>query len=295
MTAAALPAAAAPIEKPARKDEAGEAARMLEAYFLRRIMAEVRTSNEGGLLAPGFGGQVFSEMLDEALADRMAEGGGVGLAAMVKKQLGGEIAAAASSAAAGPASARTVRQAYGAAPAAHPFHPPVGAPAPVPAPATAPMPAPALDPAGEQAADKLWHMPVEARRISSGFGKIRLDPTRPSGTRTHQGIDMAAPIGTPVHAARGGQVVRAEPSTGGFGNVVVIDHGGGVQSYYGHLSAILVEKGQVVDTGTLVGEVGSTGHSTGPHLHFEVRQDGISIDPTSDIAGLKIDRTRTNR
>jgi len=106
---------------------------------------------------------------------------------------------------------------------------------------------------------------------------------------------MTAPIGTPVHAARGGQVVRAEPSTGGFGNVVVIDHGGGVQSYYGHLSAILVKKGQAVDTGTLVGQVGSTGRSSGPHLHFEVRRDGMSIDPTSDIAGLKFERTRTNR
>jgi murein DD-endopeptidase MepM/ murein hydrolase activator NlpD len=276
MTAAALLPTTATPEKSV-KDDAGDAARMLEAYFLRRIMAEVRSSNEGGMFAPGFGGEVFSEMLDEALADRMAEGRGVGLAAMVKRQLGGDGVAAAL---ATPATARNVRRAYGAAPLAQAWHPPIGAP-----------------PAGQigDQGPKVWQMPVEAQRISSGFGKIRLDPTKPSGTRTHKGIDMTAPIGTPVHAARGGQVVRAEPSTGGFGNVVVIDHGGGIQSYYGHMSAILVKKGDVVETGKLVGEVGSTGRSSGPHLHFEVRKDGESIDPTSDIAGLKSQASQTNR
>lgn len=247
------------------KDDASEAAKMLEAYFLRRIMAEVRNSSEGGLLAPGFGGEVFSEMLDGALADRMAEGGGFGLAAIVKEQLTGEQPTAAAL----PTSARAVRRAY----APSHWHPPIGGPS-----GTAP-----------------WQMPVQAERISSGFGKIRLDPTAPAGTRTHKGIDMTAPTGAPVHAARGGQVIRAEASTGGFGNVVVIDHGSGIHSYYGHLSAIGVKEGDMVETGAPIGEVGSTGRSSGPHLHFEVRRDGVSVDPTSDIEGLKIDRTRTNR
>ena len=263
MTAAALTLPVAVVAQPSAKEEAEKAGKMLEAYFLRRIMAEVRGSSsaEGSLLAPGFGGQVFREMLDEQLADRMAERGGVGIADMVKKQLTGEIGPSthASHALALPGSTRAVRSAYGVPPG------------------------------------KAWVMPVDALRISSGFGKVRLDPTRPEGIRTHKGIDMIAPIGTPVMAARGGEVVRAEPSTGGFGNVVVIDHGGGIQSYYGHMSAIEVKKGDHVEVGTLVGKVGSTGRSSAPHLHFEVRRDGVSIDPTSAIEGLKIEGPRTNR
>ncbi len=260
------------------KDDAGEAAKMLEAYFLRRIMAEVRGSSEGALLSGGFSGDVFREMLDGAMADRMAEGGGVGLATMVKKQLGGEPAPAAPSGL--PASARAVRSAYGASAASESWRMPIGAP----------IESTAGSPGGAT-----WQMPVAANRISSGFGKIRIDPTQPTGTRTHKGLDMTAPMGTPVHAARGGQVVRAGASIGGFGNLVVIDHGGGIRSFYGHLSSVEVKKGDVVETGALIGGVGSTGRSSGPHLHFEVRQDGKSIDPTSDIEGLKFDRSPPNR
>jgi murein DD-endopeptidase MepM/ murein hydrolase activator NlpD len=271
MTASALlPPAAAP--QSSVKDDVGKAARMLEAYFLRRIMAEVRTSaGKGSLLAPGFGGEVFREMLDEALADRMAESGGVGIASMIAEQLGGESGPAAASAARG--STRALRAAYGAS-SPDVWRAPIGTPA-------------------DGAAT--WQMPVDATRISSGFGKIRVDPTTPTGTRTHKGLDMTAPMGTPVQAARAGQVVRAGATTGGFGNLVVIDHGNGIRSFYGHLSAVDVKKGDVVEAGAHIGAVGSTGRSSGPHLHFEVRQDGVSIDPTSDIAGLKIERSRTNR
>jgi murein DD-endopeptidase MepM/ murein hydrolase activator NlpD len=274
MTASALlPPAAAP--QSSVKDDVGKAARMLEAYFLRRIMAEVRTSSgEGSLLAPGFGGEVFREMLDGALADRMAEAGGVGLASMITEQLRGESGPAAAAPARG--SARAIRAAYGAASSPDAWRLPIGAPTALPTGAT-------------------WQMPVDATRISSGFGKIRLDPTTPTGTRTHKGIDMTAPMGTPVHAARAGQVVRAGSTKGGFGNLVVIDHGNGIRSFYGHLSAIDVKKGDVVEAGAHIGAVGSTGRSSGPHLHFEVRQNGVSIDPTSDVAGLKIERSRTNR
>jgi murein DD-endopeptidase MepM/ murein hydrolase activator NlpD len=272
MTASALlPPAAAP--QSSVKDDVGQAARMLEAYFLRRIMAEVRTSaGEGSLLAPGFGGEVFREMLDGALADQMAESGGVGLASMITEQLRGESGPAAAPAR---SSARALRAAYAAASSPDLWRHPIGTPGAMPTGA--------------------WQMPVDATRISSGFGKIRVDPTTPTGTRTHKGIDMTAPMGTPVHAARGGQVVRAGATKGGFGNLVVIDHGNGIRSFYGHLSSIDVNKGDLVEPGAHIGAVGSTGRSSGPHLHFEVRHNGVSIDPTSDIAGLKIERSRTNR
>ena len=281
MTAALiLPAASAPRSV---KDDAGEAARMLEAYFLRRIMAEVRSSSEGSLLSGGFGGDVFREMLDGALADRMAEGGGVGLAAMVEQQLGGEAGPAATAVL--PASARAVRSAYGAGAAPDTWRLPMGAP----------IDGSSAMPGAVAPGEATWQMPVAASRISSGFGKIRIDPTTPTGTRTHKGLDMTAPMGAPVHAARGGQVVRAGSTTGGFGNLVVIDHGGGIRSFYGHLSSIEVKKGDTVEAGALIGGVGSTGRSSGPHLHFEVRQQGKSIDPTSDIRGLKFEGSRTNR
>jgi murein DD-endopeptidase MepM/ murein hydrolase activator NlpD len=140
-----------------------------------------------------------------------------------------------------------------------------------------------------------WRLPVAATRISSGFGKIRVDPTTPSHTRTHKGLDMIAPIGTPVYAARAGTIVRAGATTGGFGNLVVVDHGGGIHSYYGHLSSVDARVGDQVEAGAHIGKVGSTGRSSAPHLHFEVRREGVSIDPTTDIEGLKIGGSQPNR
>jgi len=94
----------------------------------------------------------------------------------------------------------------------------------------------------------------------------------------HQGLDIAAPTGTTVTAAAGGTVIMAQ-WYGGYGNYILIDHGGGYSTGYGHLSAIYVSNGQNVKRGQAIGAVGSTGASTGPHLHFEVRIDGKPVDP----------------
>lgn len=94
----------------------------------------------------------------------------------------------------------------------------------------------------------------------------------------HQGLDIAAPTGTTVTAAAGGTVIMAQ-WYGGYGNYILIDHGGGYSTGYGHLSAIYVSNGQAVKRGQAIGAVGSTGASTGPHLHFEVRIDGKPVDP----------------
>jgi murein DD-endopeptidase MepM/ murein hydrolase activator NlpD len=118
-------------------------------------------------------------------------------------------------------------------------------------------------------------MPAEYEQTST-FG-YRIDPfTR--GPALHSGIDFRAETGTHVRAASGGRVITAEYS-GGYGNMVEIDHGGGLSTRYGHLSAILVEEGQVLAAGALIGRVGSTGRSTGPHLHYETRIDGDAVDP----------------
>ena len=95
----------------------------------------------------------------------------------------------------------------------------------------------------------------------------------------HPGLDIAAPMGTTVTAAASGTVILAQ-WYGGYGNFVMIDHGGNVSSGYGHLSAIYVSVGQQVQRGQAIGAVGSTGHSTGPHVHFEIRVNGKPVDPT---------------
>ena len=96
--------------------------------------------------------------------------------------------------------------------------------------------------------------------------------------RMHEGIDIAAGMGTPIHAAASGTVIHAG-WLGGYGNLVVLDHGDGLATAYAHASAILVVVGQSVSQGETVSLVGSTGHSTGPHLHFEVRVNGVAVDP----------------
>lgn len=108
-------------------------------------------------------------------------------------------------------------------------------------------------------------------------------PFGPRGIGFHPGIDLSAPTGTPVGAAAAGRVVFAGFDRGGYGNLVEVAHGDGVLSLYAHLSTFAVRVGQSVATGTRVGRVGSTGESTGPHLHFEVRVRGAAVDPVSAL------------
>jgi murein DD-endopeptidase MepM/ murein hydrolase activator NlpD len=111
---------------------------------------------------------------------------------------------------------------------------------------------------------------------TSSFG-YRVDPfTR--GMALHTGLDLRDEAGSSVRATAAGKVTMAE-WYGGYGNLVEIDHGSGIATRYGHLSAILVEDGQQVEVGTIIGRVGSTGRSTGPHLHYETRIDGQPVDP----------------
>lgn len=119
-------------------------------------------------------------------------------------------------------------------------------------------------------------LPVVRTRLSSSYG-ARRDPI--DGTvRMHRGLDIPEAMGTPVGAAASGTVVFAGRS-GGYGNLVRIDHGDGNETRYGHLSSLAVGVGDLLRQGQILGRVGSTGRSTGPHLHFEVRQHGIAVDP----------------
>ncbi|WP_375393390.1 M23 family metallopeptidase [uncultured Sphingomonas sp.] len=118
--------------------------------------------------------------------------------------------------------------------------------------------------------------PVEHLAFTSNFG-IRTDPFRGTAAM-HAGVDIRGPIGTPIYATADGVVDHAE-RTGGYGNMVEIDHGKGIATRYGHLSRILVSANQHVKRGELIALMGSTGRSTGSHLHYEVRIDGHAVNP----------------
>ena len=211
---------------PPAKDDAHVAAKQLEAFFLRRLLAEAQPAGGTGLDS-GFAGDTFKQMLDEAIADKMAGAGGIGLAEMFAHQLGGQPSPA----------------------APPPVHEVPGMPQLV--------------------------MPV-AGTPSSGYG-ARLDPIQ-GKTIDHPGFDLAAKAGTPVAAAAAGEVVHAGPA-GTYGNLVIVRHDGGIETRYAHLSAVGVQVGDHVAPGQPIGNVGTTGYSTGPHLHFEVRRDGKPMDP----------------
>jgi murein DD-endopeptidase MepM/ murein hydrolase activator NlpD len=118
--------------------------------------------------------------------------------------------------------------------------------------------------------------------ITSPFG-MRLDPVSGEFTRMHTGIDIGAPQGATIAAAASGRVLIAGWTDGGYGNMVVIDNGGGLSTLYAHCSQVFVTAGQSVQRGQAIAAVGTTGHSTGPHLHFEVRMNGQPVDPTNRL------------
>lgn len=235
------PLAAPPPATRETADSAQVAAKQLEAFFLRQLLAEARP--QGGMLDGDFAGDTFKQMLDEAIADKMTAAGGVGLTAMFARQLGN------------------------ADEVARPAPPPIANP-PVAAP---PLPGVEGAPA--------FALPVIGRQ-TSGYG-MRTDPVH--GTRVnHAGFDLAAATGTQVAAAARGTVVHAGPA-GTYGNLVTLRHDNGFETRYAHLSAVDVKVGDQVEAGQDIGKVGSTGHSTGPHLHFEIRREGQAIDPAPHL------------
>ncbi len=119
--------------------------------------------------------------------------------------------------------------------------------------------------------------PLETATLTSDYG-MRTHPVL-GGRRSHKGIDLAQPTGTPVYATADGIVSKAERFSS-YGNYIQIEHGGEMQTRYAHLSGYAIAAGEHVRKGQLIGFVGSTGRSTGPHLHYEVRVAGEAVDPT---------------
>ena len=134
-----------------------------------------------------------------------------------------------------------------------------------------------------EAAGATFVWPASRFVLTQGFGCTDLalepvEPACPSG-HFHSGLDLAAPAGTLVRAAATGVVVLSRVDAGGYGVHLVLDHGGGLTTLYGHLLSVAVREGDLVAGGQAIAAVGSTGSSTGPHLHFEVRAGGRPVDP----------------
>ncbi len=129
-------------------------------------------------------------------------------------------------------------------------------------------------------------------RVASGFG-YRIDPIY-KDRRLHAGLDFTAPIGTPIYAAADGVIKDAGFNTGGYGNRVVVNHGFGYETLYAHMVRIKARVGTRVKRGEVIGYVGSTGKSTGPHLHYEVHKNGTQLDPIyffyNDLTPAQFDR-----
>lgn len=130
-------------------------------------------------------------------------------------------------------------------------------------------------------------IPVNGVKLTSEYG-MRWHPVL-GGRRQHKGVDLGAPMGTPIHAAADGMVSRADWFSG-YGLYVALQHGGSIETRYGHMSRLAVAAGQMVHKGDVIGYVGSTGRSTGPHLHYEVRIAGVAVNPVPYLQAGQLQR-----
>ena len=238
--------AATPEEQAKQKAELKKACQMFEAQFLKILWKEMRNTVQlTGLNHGGFGEEIFTDLLDQAVSDESAKNGSMGIADMLERQLS--------------------RDGYA-------------------------YPGAKIGQSLSGASDSsTLQMPVEGAILTSSYG-ARQHPVT-GEDQEHTGVDLAAPAGTPVLAAAAGRVEFAGEK-GGYGNLVIITHADGSQTYYGHLDEIAVKEGQLVSTGQKVATVGSTGVSTGPHLHFETRNAaGEPENPLPKLAGSGFNTT----
>jgi len=253
-----------PNDGPERTTKSSDPGKQVEKLFARMMIKEMRKAmpKEGP-----FGGKemsMFMDLLDDVLAERMADSGNMGLAEQMNQAINPSDGSHLRSS----SERMSLRPSHEIPHSVHHHHP----------------------------SGVAQHLAVEetlpvSGRISSRFGK-RVHPIT-GKTSLHQGLDIAAPEGTPIEAARPGTVTFAGEK-GGYGLVVYIDHGDGLETRYAHCSALNVKTGQKIPQGHIVGEVGSTGRSTGSHLHFEARKNGKAINPETLFQPKEEKSSKTN-
>jgi murein DD-endopeptidase MepM/ murein hydrolase activator NlpD len=219
------------------------AAREFEALFLSYMLGVMReTIGDAGLTEKGPGEGIYTELFDQEVARSLANRGALGISNLILGRMPNA----------------SPKAEPGKEAASPPSAPPVAGP---------------KSGGSEEVPD--FRMPVQAR-ISSEFG-LRKDPLDRE-VRMHKGIDIAAPAGMSVQAACAGRVISAGYEKG-YGNTVVVQHPGGFETRYAHLGSIAVRAGDAMPENGVLGTVGSSGRSTGPHLHFEVIRHGERVDP----------------
>jgi murein DD-endopeptidase MepM/ murein hydrolase activator NlpD len=239
------------------QDVKSAAAELASLFVYQMLAAMRRTVPKSGLLDKGFAHDTYLSLFDQEIARHMARREDLGLTALLQRQLKDTDAN-------------------------HQLPGRLDTVLPRPSPALHAKRATAIDAYRQQAGptNGMFMLPVEGQ-YTSGFG-TRMHPIDHE-ERLHSGMDIAAPTGTSIQAAAAGQVVFSGTQAG-YGNVVVIQHTEGYSTLYAHNTANLVSVGTTVSQGQPIATVGSTGRSTGPHLHFEVRKDGKRLDPVQFFA-----------
>ena len=265
-----------------------EAVHQFESYLVQMMVREMRKSVPKGIFdSPSM--DMFVDLLDQSLAEQITEAGGLGFADALERSLGmrgmeesdllseGSFASQIERALTGTTMGGTASMSSSAL-SEHSLHSLED---------VAHLPLPKLPSSeifqGLPNAPAKTVLPVDGR-ISSRFGH-RIDPIDGHHAH-HKGLDIAAKEGTTIKAMRAGTVTFSG-TQGGYGKVVIVDHGDGLESRYAHCSQLDVRVGQRVIAGSPIATVGSTGRSTGPHLHLEVRKDGVAVNPMSFLSSQK--------
>lgn len=241
---------------------ARETARQFEALFLNQLTAALnpKSDEEEDNVFSSTGSDMYKQMFSEHVAKIMADNGGIGIADTIMRQLREKASTRTEAMERAIAAARAVKEGASDVPIARSGE--------------------MLKAEVSPNAPTTLQLPLQGR-ITSEFG-LRNDPIN-GRHRRHHGVDIAAPIGTPIGAAAAGTVVFAG-RRGGYGNTIIIEQADGKQTLYGHAAELLAKVGDQVTAGQTIATVGSTGRSTGPHLHFEVRENGQPVNPLTNLA-----------
>ncbi len=264
--------------KPGQEEKMRQAAKQFEAVFLMQLTSALNTeSSEDSLFGQDGGSDLAKKMFSEQMATVMSETGGVGLSEMILKQFGLEkdikTSKANNSLSDVISAVKQIRNDSLSS-------------AKTSSETSVETDLITMNPVKTEfsSAPKVveFQMPLMGR-ISSKFGN-RFHPIDKK-SKFHSGVDIAAPRGTPISAAADG-IVRFSGRRGGYGNMVIIEHADGSKTRYGHAQRLMVKEGQKVFAGDQIATVGSTGKATGPHLHFEIREGKIPIDPMKSISNV---------